>query len=309
MTESTSLFFHIGYPRTGTTYLQKHIFPQYEHSAVLGLPQLQSANGPEKQCSQIFLERLNALRQTVEETPQEHRRSIIYSSEDLSGNVVSDDLSMPYQIRSACPGAKIIICLRSQYSIIPSLYSYCYIKDGGTKPYDAFVKTLLKNNKFDYFRMVSTYHNLFGKKSVLVLFYESLKENPERFLRDLFRFIGIDFNPDLDNRSDERHRNPRFPTLVIQGGRAINCILASNPVGTMLNFFYPYPDLDMRVRTLGRKFFSKLNLINDRLGLYTPTPLENKIYYRNLIRRRYCKPNSELFELLGEDPVNMGYPM
>ena len=77
-------FYHIGYHKTATKLLKRHVFPQLR---------------PEMDKAGISL----------------------LSREGLSGSLFEDDLTVPQEIAAVNPEAKIIICIRSQYTIFPSI--------------------------------------------------------------------------------------------------------------------------------------------------------------------------------------------
>lgn len=309
MAESNPIFFHIGYPRTGTTFLQKFIFPQYADEAIFDLPHahttclLNPTNGSDgRRDVDIYHPERPA-------PPGDASRPVIYSAEDLSGDVMRDDLSMPGRIKSMYPRAKIIVCLRSQYAIIPSIYSYCYIKDGGTKSYASFTKAIVENDKFNYYKLLKKYVGVFGEASVLVLFYETLKVNPELFLSTLFAFVGLEYRTRLTEGAGGQHRNPRFPLSVVQASRFLNCCLNAGPIQRTLHLVLKGPDAELSVRKIGRQVFDRIERLNRIVHAYRPTPLEKRQRFRHQIYMKYRHSNRQLFELLGVDPSGMGYPV
>ncbi len=176
---------HIGYPRTGTTLLQDYVLPR------LG-------------------ERL------------EEGQLTLHSDEGLSGDVFHDDIGAARRLREENPNARVVICIRSQRTIIPSTYS-TYIKAGGKLNYGDFVATLLLRRKFYYFDLIREYRERFGADNVLVLLYEDLVHDREEFLGNLLAFCGLD----LERTAvvcPEEPVNPRWSDGYIRATRAINWI-------------------------------------------------------------------------------------
>ena len=199
-------FIHIGYHRTGTTWLQQHVFPQCKGLTII-------------------------------------------SNEGLSGNMFKDHYAMPKILKARHPEAKIIITLRSQFTIIPSMYSYLYIKSGGTMTYRQYLDTVVFNDKFNYYRLVSAYLDVYDTRDVLVNCYEDLNiwpdataQNPEAFnpashfmpasqkqdkkgvknlyLQNLLEFLGL---PDIEIRgSGDEFRNARHNLIVSEFRRLAN---------------------------------------------------------------------------------------
>ncbi len=185
------MFFHIGYHRTGTTFLQKTILPKFNQQAVLSEPEsfpqsiLQFLHGDLDQAGIK-----NAMQQFQDEAVNADK-PVIVSAEGLHGSIYHDDLDMADRIHNVFPNSRILICIRSQYSMIPSQYQYLHVKSGGSWSYQKYVNKLIENNKLDYHKMVSKYQSVFGKGNVKILLYEMLKQDQEKFLREFLSFINL----------------------------------------------------------------------------------------------------------------------
>ncbi len=107
-------------------------------------------------------------------------------------------------IKRKVPDAKIIIILRNP--IERAFSHYHYHRMINAEPIETFEKALAaeekrkKNNFWKhylyvdtgmYFEQVSKYIDLFGKESVLVLFYEELFDRPSFFYSRIFNFLNI----------------------------------------------------------------------------------------------------------------------
>jgi sulfotransferase family protein len=161
---------HVGYPRTGTTYLQRFYFPELSKNL--------------------------------------DNDSEIISDEGLSGNVFSDDLLKPQILHNRYQDLRIIITVRSQLTIIPSLYNI-YLKSGGKKKYGRYVNDIISNKKLYYYDLIAEYCRKFGSENVLVLVYEELEDNKELFLNRIQRFCGVknEVTCDLPNKALNIRRN------------------------------------------------------------------------------------------------------
>lgn len=146
-------FYHIGYHKTATKLLKRHVFPQLR-------PEMDEAG-------------LSLL-----------------SRDGLSGSLFEDDLTAPKEIAAVNPKAKIIICIRSQYTILRSMY-WLYVKSSGHLTYAEFVKKAIDGQKFFYLDMADRYAEAFSPDNVLILLYEDLLSDRDRFVQRLIDFIGI----------------------------------------------------------------------------------------------------------------------
>ena len=128
-------FFHIGYQRTGTTFLQDSIFKQCEDELFFGKSKsyLFYKWKPELKCKiykDVTIEKLKG-------------RIFLDTGEAFSGDMFKDNYNFPKYIYEINKNAKIILTVRSQFSIIPSIYSL-YIKKGGQLSFDEYIKIIVK---------------------------------------------------------------------------------------------------------------------------------------------------------------------
>ena len=73
---------------------------------------------------------------------------VLESEEGLIGDEFRDHYELAKKIYWINPKAKILICIRSQYSIIKSFY-YLYIKKGGIDSFEEYLETIINNKKFN----------------------------------------------------------------------------------------------------------------------------------------------------------------
>jgi hypothetical protein len=174
--------FHIGYQRTGSTYLQQTVFyayPDYMLHRGTGEFFIEDelyAQGAE------FYRGMRAGETTVP--------ALIESHNGLCGDALVDRPYMAERIHALFPDAKIIFGVRSQHSIIPSFY-FLYVKGGGTLDYASYVRLVIENGKFAFDRMIGHYQGLFGSDYVLVLPFEYLQQDYKDYVRRFLDFVEV----------------------------------------------------------------------------------------------------------------------
>lgn len=94
------------------------------------------------------------------------------------------------RIYQTSPSAKIIMVLRNQPDWLISRYKHYLIK-GEPRSFPEFVKDKSVLASAFYSPIVDLYLKLFGRGNVLVIFYEQLIGNPEKFLNKISDFMGI----------------------------------------------------------------------------------------------------------------------
>jgi len=300
------IYFHIGFHRTGTTFLQKFILPQYKDHAVLFL------NEPYRFLSKYLIEESNSKLEEILQSKfkeiqsclNQPNKPIIVSSEGLSGDIWTDNLDMAEKIYSVFSDGKIIICIRSQYTMIPSLYQYVYVKSGGCKSYAKYLNKIIENNKLDYYNIVTKYIDIFGEKNIKILLYEDLKNDQNSFLNDLLNFVNLPLTYKLSN--DRNYKNYRYSLIVTKGVRLTNAVLTKKIIELLLN---NNSNRIIKIRRFFMRFFSKLDSINRRFNLFHPMPYEEYLYCRELIYKHYKESNRKLFKMLQLDKNKYDYPL
>lgn len=290
-------YYHIGYHRTGSTFLQTILFPNYEdHLIVAGraarffIDDQEYANGQEHYLSLL---------------PEENRgQKVIVSSEGLSGDLFRDRLDVPQKIHSISPNAKIIVCIRSQVTILPSLY-HLYVKSGGGGLFRDYANKVIDNRKLDYYQLIRAYRQLFGEDSILVLLYEDLKHRPEKYLHELCQFLGLSekWPPGLSNRI----KNKRPPNLVIRGTRVVNVALQNST--TKAVFRGLTPSSARKIRHLSRRGFFWTNVLLSKLNVHI-SGFDKDEGIKLKVETTYGESNRRLFEWLrlDEEPRMYNYP-
>ena len=291
-------YFHIGYPRTGTTFLQKGIWPQLSSEIYQ----------PKSRVGEIYRAKYRHELEAVYTGISGHtidQRIFLDSEEEFSGDLFHDFLDIPEKLATINPKAKIIICLRSQITIIPSLY-YLYIKKGNTLDYSAYVKRITANNKFDYFSIVSRYIEVFGKDNVLVMLFEDLNNAREEYINEILTFMNI--SKSVNCQADPSIKNTRLSPLHIRILRLTNRLVCTkSPTRYMLendrNEAIKRLRVRTRVATIPFLFANKINKLKNVTTFELPLDKTN-----NLILQTYRKNNIKLFNSLDKDINVYGYP-
>lgn len=222
--------FHVGYPKSASSTLQKHLFDRHSELNFLGLyPQGDLGNFTKEinkdslyfQHSELrsFHNQLTKLEgiefyfSKVNETYKnvknhlENSKINVFSNEFFLSVLFAhpDRAEKAKRIKNYFPNAKIIIVIRNQIDIIKSQY-----RDHPFDPrnlysnhksvnIDQWVERDLDNpfinflESINYFKTIKFYSDLFGKENVGVFLFEDLKDNLETFAKYISRFLEIDY--------------------------------------------------------------------------------------------------------------------
>ena len=201
------IIFHIGYHKTGTTWLQNYFFNIHEDIEFLGISQENQTHDQKWMRNTFELNpfkfekdidnikgRINYIRENTT------KKIVIYSDEGLSGNPWNrgdDSLAFMKKIYSVAPDAKIMVCVREQTSATRSFY-YQYLIEGGLANKKQFINTASNDsyNSFSfehlkYSRLLKSYIKQFGKNNLIVLVYEELLNNPNNFISKISYALKI----------------------------------------------------------------------------------------------------------------------
>lgn len=199
--DADAVYVHIGYHKTGTTFLQQRVFP------ALGA-QLDRVITPD--CSyiaedlsfdpRVFADELQAARLGA------GAGRVVVSAETLSGrgdgNPMWDELEIAERLHQTFGhNGRIIAVTRNPADYIMSLYVFRVVTRGlERRSLDVYLRETFESSlrrKLDYHRLLSRYIELFGRDRVLVLVYEELRDDYEKFMRRLCGFMEAEI-PLLD---------------------------------------------------------------------------------------------------------------
>lgn len=228
----TAPLIHIGYHKTGTSYLQKKLFTDEAHFTIpwgaqstLAVEHFLLAHPMRFDAQAVRAEFYGAIDAGDTRIP-------VISQEALSGRPVrgfyyADQVAR--RMAATFPQARILIGIRQQEAMLESLY-FQYIRMGGTDR----LETLLGANKdragyrptfrldhLEYDLMIDHYAGLFGAENVLTLPLELLAADPAEYVARINRFLGLDWAPEMSRQAVNARRSDR----VMQLERRLNMIL------------------------------------------------------------------------------------
>ena len=195
---------HIGYHKTGTTWLQTHVFGNEAAGYVTPVDPMTAIRevvGPKDLC--FDPKDCRALCDLVSAGGR-HGLVPVISCERFSGNPHSggyDSREIAGRLARLFPTARILIVVREQVAAIASCY-YQYIAMGGTLsltryvagPGD-FIRPGFRFAHFAYDRLIQVYFEHYGAENVCVLTYEGFVESPLDFLSRVRAFARSKSDP------------------------------------------------------------------------------------------------------------------
>ncbi len=297
---------HIGYHKTGTTWLQKNVFNDED----LGLS-LVAGPLPVR----FWFIAINAFDFDPSRVRTRFRRSMeeagerglvpVFSHERLSGSPYAgghDSKASADRLAATFPDARILVTIREQKSMILSVYKQ-YLRWGGAASFYQFLNAasgegrlpVFRYDFFEYHRLIGYYKSLFGVENVLAQPYELLRARPADFLGRITGFLGL---PDSEPPSSRANISPSALSLALK--RRANRFLvrdALNPAPLLER-----PEINKTLHRACRRF--------DELA---PADLlkRHEARWRDFVALqvgdRYAQSNALTSELIGVTLKDFGY--
>ncbi len=222
--KDSNIIIHIGYHKTGSTFLQRRIFPQLSFNQLMqpqvGYLAKSQPYNPYKFVKQ--LEQKHKLNQS---------QGTIISQETLSGqgdgNPMWDAHLIAERLHETFPNAKILIVIRNQLDYILSFYTFRVVKRGLERhPLPQYLEDKFDwlHTKLQYDLLVRHYLNLFGQNQVRILLYEDLVQDANVFIQDILNFINIQTEIEWTNQRENQGTRNR---QLISAHRLLNYPLSA----------------------------------------------------------------------------------
>ena len=173
-----NIVFHVGLHKTGTTFLQRNVFYNMKNVNFFCTDGRQFTG-----LNDIDKNKINLI-------SNEWYSGDPHVSKEFSRYNIGKDIAKKY------PDSKIIVIFREKNSWMKSLYSQ-YIKNGGTYNFEKWKSDFFNEKYLDYKEYENFLRDNF--KTVLVLWFEDLRKNPDAFIKSICDFIGVEI-PVYDNK-------------------------------------------------------------------------------------------------------------
>lgn len=214
-----TIYVHIGYPKTGTTTLQKDFFPYISEIEYLGINENDRYSSKlSKEVIDFILFGFGDLSKAADTLKPiiENKEKLILSHEEITYLALKKTMIKgSYQVipfediairikqlfNKLKIEIKILITIRKQEDIITSLYAQSYTHhyslQSETKNFKRFLKLFLSNSAhpfkevLNYDNLINVYSDIFGFTNLHVLIYEELVSSPEKFYKNLCGILDI----------------------------------------------------------------------------------------------------------------------
>lgn len=299
---------HVGFPKTGTKWLQKFFFPTIEEAFFLKRQQVfDLLIEPD-----VFDFSPEICRRRIEELAKGKR--IIISEELLVGGL---DIGfgagefiqlMANRLKLVFNDVQIVITIRNQIDIASSIYGH-YVKSGGTYSVGKFFGFHYRNYRFfknhhlfslkflEYDKTVNLYMKLFGKDKVKVLLFEDFVFNPEHFLNVLSNDLSVSTCGEYPTNNIQ---NKRLSKISVALMLFLNRFTRKNTV--LKNYFFNVPSLYYRALSIAKRLDNSSFFGRNHYVIPDKT--------RTMISRYYRESNARLIRMSGVNRIKeYNYPL
>lgn len=225
-----TIYLHVGYHKTATTFLQQSIFPNMKNVNYIH---------PERITEDLRRLRLNRLSDPQIDNIRDYFNSfnnggpMLISYEGLSGSPfapkkVKKQSTILKDLRRVFPSpdydVHVIVGLREQVDLLTSLYVQ-HVHQGGAMNSEQFIKYCRHNESlqnFHYHCYLKKIEDMFGKDHLHIMVYEHFKDSSSEELLKLLNYMGEPEIPDYEITKSVRKMNKSFGTVQVALGRRLN---------------------------------------------------------------------------------------
>lgn len=323
---------HVGFHKTATSYLQKHVFTNHPQINYLGKFERHTSHDGKPWVQMEFDNTLyNLFNNNFEDIEEKSKMDNSIELKENKLNFLSEERISSYfyyngydesqifrkmqYIFDSKNDLKILLLLRNQADLLISRYSEnlnLFSKlNRKWKKFNEFAKdinefTLSYKEKyildnFKYFQFINNLQNSFPKNKIGIFLYEDLKINPKDFFEKLFNFLEIK-NIDFENVKE-------YSSLTFKGYYE-----------SKNNFFSSYRVIDSdfyKIKKIVKIPNFLVKMIKNVL-LYTisypnfiiqtsKNPIKKNKIFENNVKNFFMNDNENLSKFLNRDLKKLGY--
>lgn len=189
----TGHLIHIGFPKTGSNFLRRWFagHPQlaYVDGGIGGFESVYAIAREGARPRDEVLYRVTSCEGLA--TPHRFIGTGIvdYSSRDMR-HLPDAQAEVCGTLASLFPTAKVLLLTRGFRSMILSSYSQ-YVRSGGDRDLQELIANGREGDVWDYDSLVGLYASAFGETNVIVMPYELLRDDEEKFIREIEGRLGL----------------------------------------------------------------------------------------------------------------------
>ena len=297
------MLLHIGYHKTATTWLQRHVFDRSAGSYGAPCPFLEQIDQlvrphplewDEDAVRAFFRDRVAAV--------ESAGLVCAMSNEAFSGNPHAggyQNVEIARRLHAVFPEAQVLVVIRRQEDQVLSSYKQ-YVQRGGClapdryfdHPHNYFRIPGFRYGHFAHDQLIRLYQELFGRERVLVLPYEWMLKDRDDFLRRIFEFSGA--RPLGDLPAQRERASLSAAAIALQ--RRLNRYFLRDDVNRSARF---------HVRSLPVWMRRADRLLAPVLGRWCEAALRRQVHAR--VAGRYAESNQRTVDLTGLPLAELGY--
>lgn len=310
--EVKPLFFHIGWMRTGTTFLQglfrqdkkinlslKNRFfsydPFYNRGAEYYQQQILNVNAANRHCILVDSDENYAMGRF--KTQLREANDLEYNHRSELNFIYHDVQQMVHRMKTSAPDAKIFGVIRKQASWFESVYKHDVYHFGLDQSFSAFYESDLGKDyrlAADYYAVYKIFETAFHKENIKIVLFDDFVQNQSLFTQELSDFFGINLQIPNERSLKKNASTSNFFTLLhMQANR----LCEKNPSAVESGLY-----------KTARKVVSKLDRLSNKFNL----TFDAEIIPANIkgqIIEQYATGNEKLAVELGLETKmrNYGY--
>jgi hypothetical protein len=333
---------HIGYPKTGTTTLQRHVLSRHSGLHYLGKPYNEAMRQWEKgllMLDSIFFDPLlGEYRHTIDRAlGAAGGRPVMISQEGfvISTRYLGHDLGRTARrLKAVFEGDNrelaVAVCIRNQADLLLSYFHQ--LAKGDQKDFDRFLEEALDCRPGDldpdtlvyppdpdvrfldalfYDRVLGYYASLFGQKNIRILLFEDFLADQAGYLGRLSEFVGIDPSETvaLAKGKHERPSTKDGGTYWRENHYSSLAIKLMKPVAEMKRRTR-LRNFSLADSWAGRATMQTLYLLDSRMAApASAATLKLGANQKELINELYSVSNARLADTFGLPLAERGYPV